>query len=108
MGRCLNYRRIKERLFAHLKPEGFAVMNADDPASKYLIANVDRPLITIGMQGDAEVTAEPLEYHHGEQTFLLTAGDETMPVCTSVIGRAHIYNCLSAAAVGLVLGIRPD
>jgi UDP-N-acetylmuramoyl-L-alanyl-D-glutamate--2,6-diaminopimelate ligase len=100
----LNYRRIKERLFHHLRPDGFAVMNADDPASKHMIATLNRPLITIGMQSDAEVTAEPLEYHHSEQTFLLTAGEETMPVRTSVIGRAHIYNCLSAAAVGLVLG----
>jgi UDP-N-acetylmuramoyl-L-alanyl-D-glutamate--2,6-diaminopimelate ligase len=103
-GSVLNLRRIKQRLFSYLKPEGFAVINADDPASQYLIGSVDRPLITVGMQADAEVTATPLEFNLGEQTFLLTAGEESMPVTTRIIGRHHIYNCLSAAAAALVLG----
>lgn len=103
-GSVLNLRRIKQRLFSYLKPEGFAVINADDPASKYLIANLQHPLITVGMQDDAEITASLLEVQLGEQTFLLSAGQESMPVTTRIIGRQHIYNCLSAAAVGLVLG----
>ena len=103
-GSILNLRRIKQRLFSYLKPEGFAVINADDPASKYLISSIDRPLITVGMQGDAELTGTPLEINLGEQTFLLSAGQESMPVTTRIIGRQHIYNCLGAAAVGLVLG----
>ena len=103
-GSVLNLRRIKQRLFSYLKPDGFAVINADDPASKYLISSIDRPLITVGMQGDAEITATPLEFNLGEQTFLLTAGQESMPVTTRIIGRQHIYNCLGAAAAGLVLG----
>ena len=40
-----------------------------------------------------------------QQTFLLTAGSETVPVDTQMIGIHHIYNCLTAAAVGLAYGI---
>ncbi len=40
-----------------------------------------------------------------EQTFLLTAGSETVPVRTPMIGRRHVYHCLAAAAVGLAYEI---
>ena len=46
-----------------------------------------------------------IEQCRSEQTFLLTAGSETVPVRTQMIGTHHIYNCLTAAAVGLAYGI---
>lgn len=107
-GSVLNYRRIKKRLFDHLKPEGFAVINADDPSSKFLLSEISNPVITVGMQNAAELEAEVVERHRSEQMFLLTAGQETIPVRTSIIGNHHVYNCLEAAALGLVLGIDLD
>lgn len=104
-GSVLNYRRIKQRIVDHLKPEGFVVVNADDPASKFLLAKVERPVITFGMQADAEVSATPIELNASEQTFMLRAGSDMMPVRTRMIGQHHIYNCLAAAATGLVLGL---
>ena len=47
----------------------------------------------------------PVEQFPSEQTFLLTAGSETVPVRTHMIGTHHIYNCLTATAVGLTYGI---
>ena len=47
----------------------------------------------------------PVEQFASEQTFLLTAGNDTVPVRTRMIGTHHIYNCLTAAAVGLTYGI---
>ncbi len=107
-GSVLNYRNIKKRLFDHLKPEGFGVVNADDPASQFLLSEITNPVITIGMRNPAELEAEVIERHRSEQTFLLTAGQETIPVRTPIIGNQHVYNCLAAAAVGLVLGIDLD
>jgi UDP-N-acetylmuramoyl-L-alanyl-D-glutamate--2,6-diaminopimelate ligase len=104
-GSLLNYRRAKERLFEHLKPDGLAVLNADDPASQYLLSRVEQPMITIGMRAEAELTATLVERFPGEQTFLLHAGNETIPVRTRIIGDQHIYNCLAATAIGLVMGI---
>ncbi len=57
------------------------------------------------MQGTADVSATLVERTISEQTFLLSAGSETLPVRTRMIGDHHISNCLVAAAVGLVLGI---
>lgn len=104
-GSILNYRRTKQRVFEQLKPAGFAVINADDPGSRMLLPKLSAPTITYGMREPAEVTAEVLERHPSEQTFLLLAGNESVPVCTHMIGDHHVANCLAAAATSLVLGI---
>ena len=66
---------------------------------------IDGPALTVGIDSPAEITGTPIEQFPSEQTFLITAGSDTMPVQTQMIGRHHIYNCLTAAAVGLAYGI---
>ncbi len=100
-----NYRLAKAKLFDHLADEGFAVLNADDPGSAGYLRQLDGPVLTVGIEAAAEITATPVEQCLSEQTFLLTAGSETVPVRTQMIGTHHIYNCLAAAAVGLAYGI---
>ena len=104
-GTTRNYRRAKRRIFDLLKPHGFAVLNADDPGSEFLLGELKCPQITFGRRQPADVTAHVVERFQGEQTFLLTAGTETVPVRTRMIGDHHVSNCLSVAAAGLVMGI---
>jgi UDP-N-acetylmuramoyl-L-alanyl-D-glutamate--2,6-diaminopimelate ligase len=99
------YRRAKAKLFDHLGVEGFVVLNADDPGSAGYVRQLRRPVLTVGIRAAAEITATPVEQFPSEQTFLLHAGGETIPVRTAMIGRHHIYNCLTAAAVGLAYNI---
>ena len=99
------YRQAKARLFDHLLPEGFAIVNTDDPVAESLLAQIDGPVLSVGVNGAAEVTAVPVEQWPGEQTFLLSAENETIPVRTPLIGPHNIANCLMAAAVGLVYSI---
>ncbi|MBU4273411.1 MAG: UDP-N-acetylmuramoyl-L-alanyl-D-glutamate--2,6-diaminopimelate ligase [Planctomycetes bacterium] len=104
-GTLRDYRRAKARLFDHLADDGFVVLNADDPGSAGFLRRLDGPVLTVGIREAAEITATPVEQFISEQTFLLTAGSETVPVRTPMIGTHHIYNCLTAAAVGLAHGI---
>jgi UDP-N-acetylmuramoyl-L-alanyl-D-glutamate--2,6-diaminopimelate ligase len=103
-GNLANYRRAKERLFEQLSPAGFVVLNADDAGSQLVMSKMKSPVITFGMRERAEVNAVVLERHPSEQTFLLSAGNESVPVRTRMIGDHHVENCLAAAAVGLVFG----
>ncbi len=103
-----NYRRAILRLLEYLKPDGIAVLNADDPASHFLLNDIDKPVLTIGMKQAAEVTAKILEQDAASQTFMLTAGAESIAVRSATVGDQHIYNCLSAAAIGLAHGIGLD
>jgi UDP-N-acetylmuramoyl-L-alanyl-D-glutamate--2,6-diaminopimelate ligase len=104
-GSLKNYQSAKLRLLDRLKPGGFVVLNADDAFSRPLIDKLTCPTVSIGIQQPAELTATLLERHASEQTFLLDAGDESIVIRTHVIGDGHIYNCLSAAAVALTMGL---
>lgn len=100
-----DYRIAKSKLLDYLTPEGFAVINADDPTAAGYLHRIDGPVLTVGIRAAAEITAMVVEQYVSEQTFLLTAGSDTIPVHTGMIGLPHVYNCLTAAAVGLTYGI---
>lgn len=100
-----DYRLSKSKLFNHLTPDGFSVVNADDPTAAGFLHTISGPALTIAIRAAAEITATPIEHHLSEQTFLLIAGSDAIPVRTRMIGEHHIYNCLTAAAVGLAYGV---
>lgn len=105
VGTLLSERKLHGRLFEQLKSSGFVVANADDANVQAVIGKVSAPVITYALHGDAEIRATVLERHASEQTFLLHAGSDTVPVRTEMIGDHHVLNCLAVAAAGLVLGI---
>jgi UDP-N-acetylmuramoyl-L-alanyl-D-glutamate--2,6-diaminopimelate ligase len=104
-GNLQNYRRSQSRLLDQLKPDGMAILNADDPTSHFLLNKIKTPTLTFGMKQDANVTATLVRRNENEQTFLLMAGGESVPVRTQAIGDHYIQNCLAAAAVGLAMGL---
>ena len=69
------------------------------------LSQIDGPVLTVGMHHEAEITATMIERSASEQTMLLAAGSDVIPVRTRMIGVHHAYNCLTAAAVGLAYGI---
>lgn len=104
-----NYREAKSRLLRQVSPDGFVVVNADDPVSAGLLSRTDRPALTVGIESAAELSATIIDRQLSEQTFLLHAGNESVPVRTRIVGDQHVYNCLTAAAVGLLYEIElPD
>lgn len=104
-GSLENYRRAQLRLLQHLKPGGVAIVNADDPNTHFLLPSLKQPVFTIGIKQDAQLKAQVIERTPNQQTFLISAGIETIAVRSKILGDHHIYNCLAAAAVGLMLNI---
>lgn len=104
-GTLRNYRQAKARLFQHLAPEALVVLNADDPVSVEFLPKLSRPVLTVSLGEQAELTAQVVERLPSEQTFLLTAGSDTLPVRTPLIGDHNVSNCLQAAAIGLAYGL---
>ncbi len=92
------------KLVRHLKPDGVAVVNVDDPLSATFDDTAARTL-TVGIRESAAIRGRILESTICGQTFSITAGHETILVKTTVPGAAHVYNCLQAAAVGVHRGI---
>ncbi|REJ98619.1 MAG: UDP-N-acetylmuramoyl-L-alanyl-D-glutamate--2,6-diaminopimelate ligase [Planctomycetota bacterium] len=100
-----NYHAAKARIFDHLGGDGFAVLNVDNAVCRRFLESLNCPVLTVALHRPAELTATVIERLPSEQTFLLTAGTDTVPVRTHIIGDHHVYNCLTAAAVGLGYGI---
>lgn len=104
-GSAANYLAAKKRIFSHLKPGGLAIINADDHRCRQQLESLVCPTLTVGLHAEADIRARVVDRSIAEQRFLISAGDETLPVRSRIIGDAHVANCLSAAAVGLSLGI---
>jgi UDP-N-acetylmuramoyl-L-alanyl-D-glutamate--2,6-diaminopimelate ligase len=100
-----NYRETKARLFEYLRPGGAAVLNLDDRFCAERLREIEGPALSVGMVASADLTAVVVERFASEQTFLLSAGSETTPVRTRIIGDQHVYNCLIAAGVGLLYDV---
>jgi UDP-N-acetylmuramoyl-L-alanyl-D-glutamate--2,6-diaminopimelate ligase len=100
-----NYRQAKRRILEHLEESGVAVLNADNAPSVDILDTITRPVLTFGMKGAGEIAAQVVEQHINEQTFLLTAGDDSVGVRTEIVGDHHVYNCLAAATTALAYGV---
>ncbi len=99
------YRRTKLGIFRYARKKGIVVCNGDDRVTGAVLPLIDHPVLTTGIRREAEIGGMLVERIRGEQTFLLTAGTEAVPMRTRVIGNEHIYNCLMAAALGIGWGI---
>jgi UDP-N-acetylmuramoyl-L-alanyl-D-glutamate--2,6-diaminopimelate ligase len=104
-GSLENYHAAKRQVLNLLDESGVAVLNADDPTSVKLLEELIRPVLTFGMRGAGEIAAQVIEQHVNEQTFLLSAGDDSVGVRTEIVGDHHIYNCLAAATTALAYGV---
>ena len=99
------YRETKRRILEYLSPTGVTVLNADDPVSLSWLNQVSGPVLTYGLGTQAELSATLVDCHANEQTFVLTAGNDSVAVRTALVGEHHVANCLAAAALSLSYGI---
>jgi UDP-N-acetylmuramoyl-L-alanyl-D-glutamate--2,6-diaminopimelate ligase len=104
-GSLENYRHAKRRIFEYMHPDAVAILNADDPTSVKMLSDLNQPALTFAMRMPAEITAEIIQQQINEQTFVLSAGEDSVGVRTEIIGDHHVYNCLAAAAMALAYGV---
>lgn len=91
------YRDAKLRLLDLLKPEGSAVLNADDPVWRE-VARRTRGALRFGTQAEAEVRAENISPFPGGTEWDLHTPDGATPVHLPLYGAYNVSNALGAAA----------
>jgi UDP-N-acetylmuramoyl-L-alanyl-D-glutamate--2,6-diaminopimelate ligase len=104
------YFGAKRRLF---EGEGFgvdrtAVINLDDPFGKRLLVETGLPSRSFGLDPGADVRAAQVVVSAAGNTFELINGESMKRLSTRLQGRFNVYNCLSAAAVGVELDLDPE
>jgi UDP-N-acetylmuramoyl-L-alanyl-D-glutamate--2,6-diaminopimelate ligase len=98
------YRDAKARLISLLKPEGQAVVNADDRGWDVVDFPAGRTL-TVGIDSPADLRAQEVELRPDSSHFSLVAGEEEVPVSLPLLGRFNVENALGAAGLARVAGI---
>ena len=91
----------------HLPFYGLAVLCLDDPEVAHVLAEVTRPVITYGIDADADVKATDVE-QQGMQTHFQVqrpGHDAALPVTLNLPGRHNVLNALAAIAVATELGV---
>ena len=94
----------------HLPFYGLAVLCLDDPQVHSILDAVTRPVITYGIESDADVRAVDVE-QRGMQTHFtaLRKGHENaLSITLNLPGRHNVLNALAAIAVATELGVADD
>jgi len=102
-----DYFRAKASLFV---PElaRRAVIWVDDPWGARLAREARLPVIRVGRQSPAEITAAEVDLRLSGSSFLLVGGGAPTPVRLRLAGEFNLANALVAAGIAAALGIGAD
>ncbi|HKM39756.1 MAG TPA: UDP-N-acetylmuramoyl-L-alanyl-D-glutamate--2,6-diaminopimelate ligase [bacterium] len=101
------YRLAKAKLFSQLdlaaaiKSPKTAVLNADDESSSVMKAATSAPILTIGIDNKADISASQIQIGDQNAVFQLKTPTGTRKVRLHTTGLFSVYNALTACAVGL-------
>lgn len=100
------YQSAKLKLFEALKPEAWAILNADDPMLEVLAAATPAQVLTYGLDSEADVRAKDIQLNIRNSRFTaVVRGEADESVFLPVPGRHNISNALAAIGVGVAAGI---
>jgi UDP-N-acetylmuramoyl-L-alanyl-D-glutamate--2,6-diaminopimelate ligase len=106
------YLEAKKKLFGMLKSEGIAIINVDDPASRFFMEVVKGEVITYGVsQAKHELRSTKHNEFDTKVSDILIKDKEmtikinSLEIRTPLIGMPNVYNIVAAYQCGLVLGV---
>jgi UDP-N-acetylmuramoyl-tripeptide--D-alanyl-D-alanine ligase len=109
LGSIENVAAAKAEIVEGMKPNGTAVLNADDERVAAMSSLSKGGVVSYGIANRADVSAAEIEFRRfGETTFRLTTPKGDARVAFRLNGRHNILNALAAAAVGHIFGMTPD
>ena len=100
-----NYREAKSRLFTGLSDKAFAILNADDDASRFFIQNKKNNVIWYGIKNLADVECKHYKLLSESTEMVVSYKENEMAITIPLIGLHNVYNVLAAIACGIVLDI---
>ncbi len=98
----------KGELLKRIKPEGTAVLNADDSRVLYLSTKTSRKVLYFGLSEDARIKALDVNETTTGISFTLVLPEERIPIKLRVHGGFMVSNALAAASVGYIIGLSSE
>ncbi len=101
-----SYGRAKARLFEMLKPDGVAVINADDPYAPEMKKHTREKILSYGYKNrKADYAVDVLETSLSGARFSVRGRDVHKVFYTPLVGQYNIMNCTAAAVMAIALGV---
>ncbi|RZB33740.1 MAG: murE/murF fusion protein [Desulfobacteraceae bacterium Eth-SRB2] len=97
--------QAKGELLEEIKPDGTAVLNADDPRLLQLGDDTSRNVLFFGRSKNARISARSVKKTGTGLSFTLVLPEESISVDLKTPAAFMISNALAAAAVGYLLGL---
>tara|TARA_B100000575_G_scaffold85615_1_gene67662 strand:- start:2035 stop:3483 length:1449 start_codon:yes stop_codon:yes gene_type:complete len=97
-----SYRNVKKKFFDNLTRESFAIINADDKNSKFMVQNCLSKIKTFGINNFADNNAKILEI--GFSGMLLKINENEF--WTPLVGKFNASNLLAVFSVANVAGLK--
>lgn len=99
------YREAKAILFRSLAKDAHALLNQDDPASKYFQEHCQGICHSFGLSEQAEFHVRHLRFEGMHSYFTLVTPQGQLEAVLPLPGAYNVYNALAAAACALTLGV---
>lgn len=100
---------MKAELIEGLKPGGTAVLNADDELVMQMKSKTEGPVLTFGIQNEADVMARDIDTSRfGSIQFRLQTPEGQAAAKLPMTGGHNLMNALAASAVATALKIKPE
>ncbi len=84
------------------------VLNADDDMLMSALDRIENPIITYGIDNNADCCAKNIVQMDNGMEFSLCWKGEFVPVSIPAVGKHNVYNALAAYAVGRTLGLTSE
>jgi UDP-N-acetylmuramate--alanine ligase len=100
-------RQVFVEFLHHLPFYGPAIMCLDDPGVQEILPQVNRPVISYGIESNADVRAHHIEYVGTKSRFFvdLPERSDSLRIELNMPGRHNVLNALAAIAVGVRLDL---
>jgi len=97
-----SYRNVKKKFFDNLKRDSFAIINADDKNSKFMVQNCLSKVKTFGIKNFADNMAKILEIDFSGMLLKINSKEFWTPL----IGKFNASNLLAVFSVANIAGIK--
>jgi len=97
--------QAKAELLEEIKPNGTAVLNADDPRLLHLADYTSRKVLFFGLSKKAPIRAQSVKVTEEGLSFTLVLPEKSIAVNLKTPAVFMVSNALAAAAVGHLLGL---
>lgn len=109
LGSIERIQQAKAEIVEGMKPDGTAVLNADDRRVLAMSEKAGGKILTYGIENEADVYADEItSARFGETHFRLNLPTGSAKVAFSLNGKHNISNALAASAVGFCFGMTAE